>query len=172
MQNSARKFFKPFIASFSGYSLIELLVAIATMVIIFSVGIANFRGYQRRQNLENAFRMVKADLMLTRELALTAKFKEGCNVLNGYLFRIDASTDEYIVGADCGPGNTCVNKPNLCEKKVSLPDNIDISLNAGNTILFKTVAGGINWTSNALITLSDENGNSKIITVTPQSRIE
>ena len=57
----------------SGYTLIELLVVMMTMIILFSLGYANFRGFQRRQQLESVVRMVKADLRLAQANALSGK---------------------------------------------------------------------------------------------------
>lgn len=136
------------------------------MAILFVLGIASYRSYQRRQYLEAAVKMVKVDLSLARELALAGKTKCSPGTLRGYLFRVYPDPDnKYRVGADCGPGNTCVNNLSLCEKEVILPDGVKIDpIGLGNVFTFQTLAGGIDRSSNVTITLTFL-GMSRNITV-------
>ena len=57
----------------SGFTLIELMVVMLIMSLLFGLGFANFRDFQRRQILEGAVRAVKGDLRYAQELALAGR---------------------------------------------------------------------------------------------------
>src|SRR3989344_5258447 len=125
--------------NYSGYSLIEVLVAMFILVIIFSVTQANLRGYSQNKSLEQAVKQVRSDLKLLQEYSIAGKLMPGCSGLNGYIFSYNTSTNLYSLIADC---TTDVNVPN--KTSLSLPQGI--SLNSfrppNNTILFKVLGKG------------------------------
>lgn len=92
-----------------GFSYVEMMIVLMIMVILFSVGMANYRGFQRRQSLEAAVRQVRADLSLAREYALAGR--KTCTVavpphtLLGYRFNVDSSA-QYTISAVCDDGSS------------------------------------------------------------------
>lgn len=127
--------------TFSGYTLIEVLVAISILSLLFLAGMASYREFSRRQALVSVVRQVKADLRLTQQYAIASKKPAGCTVLDGYYFRVVPS-DRYRISYYCDPTATL-------EKEVVLPSGITISglapnLTPSNTIWFKTLGDGTN----------------------------
>lgn len=159
-----------------GYTFVELLVVIATMVILFGVGYANLRDYQKRQYLESARRMVVSDLKLAQEYALAGK---GCTSVLEYYSFIIPSPSSYNIRVKCDNSP----QPQLV-KEVNMPQGIQISgfappPNLNDTDLrFYPLGKGTNIVRDAVvsITLTFEPGSfssfSTIITVTPGGTIK
>lgn len=118
-----------------GYTLIELLVVITISVIIFSVGIAGYREFSRRQALTGVLKQVKADLRLAQQLALTGQKPSGvtCNSLDSYTFTSTGSTYQLIA--------KCINPAVITSaiKTVDMPVNTTIST---GTVVFKILGQG------------------------------
>lgn len=55
----------------SAFTFIELLIVMAIMALLSSVGYASYRGFQARQGIINITRKVKIDLRLAQEYALS-----------------------------------------------------------------------------------------------------
>jgi prepilin-type N-terminal cleavage/methylation domain-containing protein len=117
----------------SGYTMVELVMVIGIMAIMFSVGAASYRDYQRRQYLESAVLMVVDDIKLARQLALSGRLPAGCANFNGYAIRVSPATNTYSIGAVCGNQN-CENNSgtDYCVKEnVPIPQGISISSISG-----------------------------------------
>src|SRR5512135_1934557 len=91
----------------SGFTFIELLLAIVIMALIFGVGFANYRGFQQRQQLTAAARAFKADLRYTQEQALAGTKPVGCVILDSYRLSWVSSTS-YDISALCDAGAATV----------------------------------------------------------------
>ncbi len=161
-----------------GFTLIELLIVIMTLALLFGLGYANYRGFQRRQVLEGAVRTVRADLRLAQELALAGKKPDTTpnntcetSVLIGYTFRRQ-SNSAYLIQAHC------VATPDYyhtVKGPVSLPTGTTISpIGGGNIFDFKVVSGGINRSFDVTITLNFSAGGvvSRDIVITPSGVIK
>lgn len=154
------------LSSKSGFTLIELLVVIATMSLIFGLGFANYRGYQQRQRLVSAARMLRGDLRFVQEQALSGvKPAATCNVLNGY--KLTLSANGYDIKANCDgiPGT------DILTKSVSLINkfpNITLSP-VGLTVFFQVLGKGVE--SNKTFTLSDPAAGPTTITITKGGEI-
>lgn len=99
-----------------GFTLVEILIVIATLTLLFGIGYANFRDFQRRQQVEMAKRTVIADLRLAQESALSGKKPSlsvsECEILNYYTFeRVDTNT--YQIRVNCSGSFTLVKKVDL-----------------------------------------------------------
>lgn len=101
----------------SGYTLIELLTVISIMAILFSIGAANYREYARRRELINTALMVKGDLRLAQQYALSGKkpsvpVGNTCltagSLLEYYIFERNAAGDGYDIRAKCSTDATPV----------------------------------------------------------------
>jgi len=152
-----------------GFTLVELVIVLSIMAILFSMGFANYRGFQRRQYLESAVLMVEADIKLARQLSLSGRYFTGCDNLVGYEIRVypdDVTTDpdgpnenRYHIGAVCDANETCNSHwATHCIKRPRLPEGIKISNVVGipgNRVRFLTVGRGIEPGNNdATLTLS------------------
>ncbi len=152
---------------YTGFTIIELLVVMATMILIFTTGFANFRGSQKRQELSNALLSVKTDLRFAQELALAGKKPVGCAVLNGYIF--DSTTaDKYQIVAQCNASPvvliTVVPEKNVKSKfpTVAMPVFTDV--------IFNVLGRGVKTASDITISMTNTAG-SQTITVTKGGEI-
>ena len=146
--------------NFKGYTLIELLVGLSIIAIIFSVGLAGYREFSRRQALTGVSKQLKADLRLAQQLALTGQKPEdvSCNTLDGYIFsRVSASS--YRLLADCAGIATP-----YVYKEVDL--GTDITLTSTNTnFTFKVLGQGTDLTAINTITLTHTSGNQNSMVI-------
>ncbi len=121
-----------------GYTLIELVIVIAIMAILFTIGYGNFQDYSRQQALISAVRTVQTDLRTTQESAIAGNKPAACNTfLNGYRFRV-ISGSTYAIEASCTPNN------NISVKQVTMPNGMTIGTPNPNPIFFKSLAHGTN----------------------------
>lgn len=150
-----------------GFTLIELLIVIMIMALIFGLGFANYRDFQRRQVLEAAVRLVIGDLRFAQEQAISGRVRNDtpdnvCEPLPlwGYYFRRDPAlpTTTYLIEANCPgavcPGTGCtveVKRENVQAKFTNVSIfSMAVPIGAGgdpapaNTIRFKTLGQGTN----------------------------
>lgn len=155
-----------------GFTLIELMVVIMIMVLVFAVGFANYRGFQRRKVLEGAVEALKGDLRFTQQQALSSNKPAGCastESLNSYIFRFVNSTSYEIV-ARCLPG------PNDVTVKAASDTNIStkypgVTINSFPDVVFNLLGRGV--VSDVTITLSQPAvGNSETIDITEGGEIK
>ncbi|KKQ98743.1 MAG: hypothetical protein UT24_C0001G0024 [Candidatus Woesebacteria bacterium GW2011_GWB1_39_12] len=151
--------------NFYGYTLIELLIVMMTMVLLFGLGFANYRGFQRRQSLEGVVRMVKADLRLAQANALSGKKPSSGNcsaVASNILYYSFAyvDSDTYAYGAVCPT-----------ESNIKQVDITGATMSAFSEIRFNVLGRGTNITGQTVITITSGAG-SKDITVRSGGTIE
>lgn len=85
-----------------GYSLIELLVAIAILLLLTGGLLASYATYNQNQTLRQAALTVKANFRLAQSKALSGvKPTSGCTLLEGYNVSFTQST--YSLQAQCDP---------------------------------------------------------------------
>ncbi|MCH7641075.1 hypothetical protein IID22_02690 [Patescibacteria group bacterium] len=158
-----------------GFSIIELVVVIGTMALLFSLGYANYRDFQRRQQLDSVINEFKTDLRLAQQLALTGNKPTGCTTLEGYRIRRDGDKS-YKILAYCGSPVTCSVDPDYCVKDVNLPSNISIGTFApspGNRFMFQVLARGVDRDGETTITFTqDVTGDTRSVIVTPSGEIK
>ena len=152
-----------------GFTLLELLVVISIMVIIFSVGFANFRGFQERQKLIIARDLLKTDLRFAQQQALSGIKPPGCTILNGYkLEKTTASLFSYDITASCVDPNMDIDVKNL-----NYADRFpQIELSKFSFVYFNILGRGVR--SNLIITLTDrtpEPDQSITVTVTEGGQV-
>lgn len=169
-----------------GFTLVELIIVIVSMVLIFSVGYGNYRGFQRRQHLESAVRMVMGDLRLAQGMALagrkpTEPAGNACTtgVLGGYVF---SRTTAYLAGPPEIPASytifaLCPDWGNRVAVKgpVELPEDINLlAFGGGNRFMFRVLGRGIDRSSNVTLTFNFVGGGvaNRSITITPAGNIQ
>jgi prepilin-type N-terminal cleavage/methylation domain-containing protein len=133
-------------SSRSGFTLIELMVAISIMALLFGVGLAGYQQFNQSRKATEAAKTFRSDLNFARSKALAGEKKTGCqntDILAGWYLRTGASS--YSLYCRCGGSD-------LLEKTVSLAS---VSLSpAGQDILFKPLAQGTNLPSSLSLTLA------------------
>jgi prepilin-type N-terminal cleavage/methylation domain-containing protein len=164
----------------SGYTLIEILVALSIIGLIFGVGYVNFRDFSRRQALSSTARSIKGDLRLAQEEALTGKKpSDAANkcvnpsaaiqpTLSGYGFKI-INSHTYAIEAVCSGGNVEV-------KRVTLPSDMSITSASAEQILFilfKVLGQGTNIaTTTTIYIVQQGTGSTATITVSKSGEIK
>jgi len=151
----------------SGFTFIELLMAIVIMAFIFSIGFANYRGFQQRQHLAAAARTFKADLRYAQEQALAGTKPTGCTVLDAYRLSW-VSSQSYDISAMCDAGANTVSV-----KTVDLSANGMYFDVAFTPVIFKVLGRGTNLSANLTIKLKDgpTSTNKVSIIITPGGEI-
>lgn len=134
---------KYYIPYTSGYTLIEILIALTIIGLLFSVGYANFRSFSQRQGVLDAAKNVQGDLRLAQGMALAGQKPndpqcDDTKTLNGYNFSI-VSTSEYKIQAYCSGVS-------VTTKDVTLSSGTSIAtpFPSPNPILFKVLGNGTN----------------------------
>ena len=154
----------------SGYTLIEILVALTIVGLLFSFGFVNFRDFSRRQQLSGIVKQIQGDLRLAEEDAITGQKPSTCGsakTLESYGFEIILGT-EYKINAYCS-ANT-----KITIKDVLLPPGITISTSSMNQFVkFKILGQGIDADSDwVLVITQTTTGNIANITVTSGGEIK
>lgn len=91
----------------SGFTLVEIIVAISITLIIATIGIASFTELNRRQIIDQTTKKILADIRLAQNMAISQQKPETgtCIKFNGYNFNLNTTTKIYSIDADCTP--TC-----------------------------------------------------------------
>lgn len=146
----------------SGYTLLEVLVVLASTAILFTAGFAGFRQYERRQQLATAIKNLKTDLVLTQQLALSGQKPTDCTgTLQGY--KIVLNTMDYTIYVSC-------NDDEPVKGPISYGPNIEYSGPA--SILFKVLAQGTDLTTDSELVLSQTTTfTNKALLITPAGEI-
>jgi prepilin-type N-terminal cleavage/methylation domain-containing protein len=140
-----------------GFSLLEVLVVIAIAGILAGIGVANFQGLMRKQNVANQTRRMHSDLMNFRLMAMNKNRTHFVALSSGgYTTYEDTSPgpngdDALTVGSDAVVSTT--QSLNLSMAKPS--DFLPISWSGGNQINFN--ARGLSTTPNTICIYSDVN---------------
>ena len=95
-----------------GYSLIEMVVVIFIIVVLFGLGIANYRAYASRRAVHGVAEGIVVDLRLAQQYSLAGKKPAGCDVLVEYQF-YRANPHQYQIEAVCGNGDYLVKTVDL-----------------------------------------------------------
>ena len=144
-----------------GYTLVELLIVMAIMAILFTIGYLNFQDYSRQQELLSVVRSVQNDLSFTRQSAISGNKPATCvTLLNGYQFNVTSATS-YTINANCTTNSI------LQVKQVTLPTGMTIVAPNPNPLFFKALADGTNIalgsTSTVVVRQTSTNNSRSII---------
>ncbi len=142
----------------SGFTLIELIVVVVTMALLFGLGFANYRGFQKRQYFQAVSRMLKTDLRLAQSYALSGRKEATCiNGIDGYIFRRISATS-YQIEADCLVVADSIIKttnlsPGIQISSFSYTSDNDVTV-VSDFIKFKLLGRGTNMMSGVLTTIT------------------
>lgn len=132
----------------AGFTLIEILVAIAIIALVSLVGYTSYRDFARRQTLENAYNQLRVELNLARQLALSGEKPQTCIARN-----------VSLVGYSVSLGGSTISVSAVCESSSSLPPSRTFNLPAGITVsggqfTFLVLGRGTDPSGNLTITLT------------------
>lgn len=145
----------------TGFTILELLIVVVTMVLVFSVGMANFRGFQRRRALEGAVIRVKSHLRLAQEMATSGAKPSACAALklDSITFQRDVTTSTiYHIRARCTDGATTINSP-ISTYNLD-PEFNGINITDTTLVTFLTLGRGV--VGSPIITLSQPSTGASI----------
>ena len=150
----------------SGFTLIELLITMTIITLLFSIGIAQYNKFNRRQILVKAKDELVSNLRLAQGKSLAAEKPTGCltNLLEGHRLEF-VNNQEYRIVAVCGSG------PNYPEVKpiISLPKNVTKQGDPKQAVFFRVLSQGS--PTDATITLSGF-GETTTVAVTTSGEIK
>jgi Tfp pilus assembly protein FimT len=160
----------------SGFTLIELLLIFSITALLFSVGIAQYSRFNRRQILNRAKEELISNLRLAQSKALAAeKPLEGAcanedEVVSGHQLRFSGDDRSYIIVAVCGDDPD--QYPEVKEA-VFLPEQV-FKTSPEDVVFFKVLSQGVDiqdGTNEMQIILSGFN-ETRTITVTKSGEIK
>jgi prepilin-type N-terminal cleavage/methylation domain-containing protein len=114
-----------------GFTLVELLVTISIFTILFTIGVAKYNQFNRRQVVKQAALNLKTNLFSARNKALAGE-KDCSGSLDGY--EVTFSSDSYTFRAKCGTNYGA-------SKTVNLPGSVVIN-SSPDAIIFKVLGQG------------------------------
>lgn len=165
-----------------GFSLIELIIVTAIIVIFFSMTLVN---YGRSNNDVTVDRGVKAfvDILYSAKQRAETGQTDNCGTavnvnapvptLRGYIVR-QISTTSYVVEVSCSiAGNVVTNRL----QQINLPPNLDIARRdaLGGSLMFRPLSNGTNMAGNVIFRIhsSAVNSNNCVdVTITPRGIIQ
>lgn len=132
----------------SAYTLIELLIAMTIVTIVFTIGLASFRDFSRRQALSGILKSVIADLRSAQQFALTGQKPSGCITLSGYTFKMTGQYS-YELFANCTPTDISIKQVNLTSNQIKIFTSPDL-------VKFKVLGQGTDLSAPLTITLTHD----------------
>ncbi len=135
----------------AGFTLIETLVVIIISGILFSGGIAAYKGIGARQDLKQAGITFQSNLRSFQQKALSSEKPSGCEgKIEGYRVRSDPGLDRYFVKAECSTSDGTETEFKLTEGVVFTGEFSDdivfytlkAEITGAQTIKFKSGSGG------------------------------
>ena len=160
-----------------GFTLIEILIALAVIAVIFTLIIIDYRPYKKELALRQSAQALGSSIRTVQNMALSTSVREQ-KPIYGYGLEISEGSSSYIIFVDCDgsyqysppPSTPCDGKSEIVES-ISLEKGVKIlsigpkpPLTPNITILFTspyaltTISGG---SESAVITLSLEDDPSK-----------
>lgn len=155
--------------SCSGFTLIEVLVVVSIITFLFSLGIAYYIQFNRRQIVVQAALNVKNSLRMAQNKASSGE-KTCSGVLDGYEFYFGSTGGKYT----CGYRSKCgTNYGQYVTSELPSPVIIS-SFPTPNPILFKVLGQGTNIAGSTSIVLQgfNDSDNTQTITITNVGEIK
>ncbi len=169
------------ISARSGFTLLELLVVMLIIGLAAGIGVANFRDFGRRQEIDNFARTLIGDLRTTHSDASAGRRVAGCTgAFQGYAIDFTAvaisggsKSTSYTVSAVCVTTSSVV-------RTITVPANIFIFINrvptAGNVrLLFKPLELGTDVSAAStlnLIVSGTQVSQTKTVSVSASGQIQ
>jgi len=120
-----------------GFTVIELLVVVSIIGFLFTIGVANYINFNRRQLVNQTALKFVEELRLAQSLANNSQKTTGCNgTLEGYSFAYSNSSHQYQIKIYCfGSYSEKIKEENFSQELTVSP--------ASGEIKFKVLKRGI-----------------------------
>lgn len=147
----------------AGLTLIELLVVISILTSVFGLGLASFRGFNRRERLKQAGLTLKSNLRFAQTKAISAqKPSTDCTTFVG--IEVSFSVSSYTITPQCSPEGL-----GEVEDTVTLPSDVTFStVPASFTFLTRTTTVNVSGDQSLSLTNGSQ---SYIIVVSPSGSV-
>lgn len=145
-----------------GFSLIEILIALAVVAILASMTIVGFRYFQNRVSLDNNVLQIVSALELARNRTISS--------LDENYYGVHFSTTSYVVFP--GPSYDPVNAANEIHDIPALLEIFSINLNGGGQeIIFDRLTGRTSQPGQIGLRMASDPGQTKIVYIESSGRI-
>ncbi len=148
-----------------GYTLIELLIVITLITLLFTLGMAQYNQFNRRQILTKAKDELISNLRLAQGKSLAGEKPNACGdeILTGHKLKFVNNQNYKIVA--------------VCDGEVDLKTEISLSTgvtkqSGPNEVFFKGLSQGTDIVNQVEIVLEDSSGETKTITITSTGEIK
>jgi len=131
-----------------GFTVMELLVVMGVIIILFTISLAAYNRFNRRQVVEQATRNLESDLRLAQSKAVAQEKPGGwcgTGTLVGYRLRFTSET-QYVIEAVC---SNSAESPKII-KTVDLPEKIEGIKDTD--VLFKVLTKGVDEPTTFILT--------------------
>jgi prepilin-type N-terminal cleavage/methylation domain-containing protein len=149
----------------SGFTLIELIVAISIMVLLVGGGITSYLTFNDNQQLEGSARQIQSYLRAAQTRARVGDRPVGCTKLEAYKVLVAASSSELQLLTVCDGGvETLVNTTQLVNV-----ESVTTDQGPGLSIEFLVLYGGTDF--NGVVTVSSSSGRDETFSVSSGGEI-
>jgi len=149
-----------------GYTLIELLIVITLITLLFTLGVAQYNKFNRRQILVKARDELISNLRLAQAKSLAGEKPDACGdeILTGHKLKFFPDKQGYKIVAVC-------NDEIDVKTGISLPTGITRKSGPA-TVFFKGLSQGTDIDGQANIVLEDSNGDTSTVMITGTGEIK
>ena len=130
-----------------GFTLLEVLVAITTIVVVMAIASASYSRFNRKETLKQASLTLKSNLRSIQFRAINGQkpLSVSCTQLDGYTITFAASSYQYQ--ASCTPAQA-----GAAIGTITLPRGVTFSP-VPSAILYKVLGAGIDKSAVVVITM-------------------
>lgn len=132
----------------SGFTLIELMVAVGIMLLLTGGGIATFIRFNDRQAVQGAANQLQTIFRSAQVKARAGEKPAACDRLTGYRVQTTANTSQVVLSAVCNNGVFAHSTINLQNSVVA---------EGSYTMTFANLYGGVTGASTVIIRSSGAN---------------
>lgn len=137
----------------SGYTLVEILIGLTIISIVFSIGVASYREFSRRQELNGYIKKTISDIRLIQQKALSGQKPDAslgsCTRLDAYSLVTNGGSS-YSIVANCVNGNVTIKSVDLGNITVTATTavtrfkvlGLGTDLPSDNTLTFRSTLTG------------------------------
>ncbi len=153
-----------------GFTLIELMVAVAVIAILATVGLPAYQGFIERQRMSSAAEAVYSQVQFFKSEAIKSSQTINIRVSGGNTWCIAGSNDTTC---DCNVAGSCLYGPQNLERVLNSASFSSISLSGtASNIPIDGIRGGLEGlTTTQTLTLQSANGLSAAINIRPLGQV-
>ncbi|OGH83813.1 MAG: hypothetical protein A2373_03615 [Candidatus Magasanikbacteria bacterium RIFOXYB1_FULL_40_15] len=145
----------------AGFSLIEILLVVATIMILATAGLISYRSFQKRLELSTSVSDVIATLQLAAEKTISSEDNEQYGV------HFETGFYALFKGFDWNP----LDPENEITYFPTSVEYTDIWEGTSDTIAFDRLTGTTGHTEDVILRLADDHSESRTIKILPSGRV-